>query len=160
MKIRSPALLLNRKPRRPPPRSHRRPARRPAEAGGAGAPPSPPAAPDPRPARPPPAGAPPPPAAPRTAGAPPHARGRGRQMLVGSLAAVGGVAAASALAGCAPPAAASGVRELDYWHLLSGGDGITMAGLVDKVNALDHGYEATQTVLAWGAPYYTKLAMA
>ena len=35
-----------------------------------------------------------------------------------------------------------------------------MAGLVDDVNALNHGYEATQTVLAWGAPYYTKLAMA
>ena len=35
-----------------------------------------------------------------------------------------------------------------------------MAGLVDDVNALDHGYEAIQTVLAWGAPYYTKLAMA
>ena len=83
-----------------------------------------------------------------------------RQMLIGSLAAVGGVAAASALAGCAPSASASGLHELAYWHLLSGGDGINMAGLVDKVNALDHGYEATQTVLAWGAPYYTKLAMA
>ena len=83
-----------------------------------------------------------------------------RQMLVGSLATVGGVAAASALAGCAPPAAASGLHELAYWHLLSGGDGINMAGLVDQVNALDNGYEATQTVLAWGAPYYTKLAMA
>ena len=83
-----------------------------------------------------------------------------RQMLMGSLAAVGGVAAASALAGCAPTASASGLSQLAYWHLLSGGDGITMAGLVDKVNALDHGYEATQTVLAWGAPYYTKLAMA
>lgn len=83
-----------------------------------------------------------------------------RQMLVGSLAAVGGVAAASTLAGCAPSASASGLHELAYWHLLSGGDGINMAGLVDQVNALDHGYEATQTVLAWGAPYYTKLAMA
>ncbi|WP_421743229.1 extracellular solute-binding protein [Cellulomonas sp.] len=83
-----------------------------------------------------------------------------RQMLIGSLAAAGGVAAASALAGCAPTASASGLSQLAYWHLLSGGDGINMAGLVDKVNALDHGYEATQTVLAWGAPYYTKLAMA
>ena len=35
-----------------------------------------------------------------------------------------------------------------------------MAGLVDEVNAVHHGYDATQTVLAWGAPYYTKLAMA
>ena len=75
-----------------------------------------------------------------------------RQMLLGSLAGIGGVVAASALAGCAPAASASGVRELAYWHLLSGGDGINMAGLVDEVNALGHGYEATQTVLAWGAP--------
>ncbi|MEZ0447113.1 extracellular solute-binding protein [Cellulomonas sp. ICMP 17802] len=84
-----------------------------------------------------------------------------RQMLLGSLAAVGGVAAAGALAGCTPASAASnGVNQLAFWHLLSGGDGINMAGLVDKVNGLHHGYEATQTVLAWGAPYYTKLAMA
>lgn len=84
-----------------------------------------------------------------------------RQMLLGSLAAIGGVAAAGALAGCASPtAAANGARELAFWHLLSGGDGINMAGLVEDVNALGHGYEATQTVLAWGAPYYTKLAMA
>lgn len=100
---------------------------------------------------------------PRTLAAPPPP-GQGitrRQMLVGSLAAVGGVAAIGSLAGCAPSAtAADGVRQLAFWHLLSGGDGINMAGLVDEVNALHHGYEATQTVLAWGAPYYTKLAMA
>lgn len=100
---------------------------------------------------------------PRTLAVPPPP-GQGltrRQMLVGSLAAVGGVAAIGSLAGCAPGAsAADGVRNLDYWHLLSGGDGINMAGLVDDVNALDHGYKAIQTVLAWGAPYYTKLAMA
>ena len=101
---------------------------------------------------------------PRTLAAPPPP-GQGitrRQMLVGSLAAVGGVAAIGSLAGCAPAnaSAADGVRQLAFWHLLSGGDGINMAGLVDEVNALHHGYEATQTVLAWGAPYYTKLAMA
>ncbi|WP_315093720.1 extracellular solute-binding protein [uncultured Cellulomonas sp.] len=94
------------------------------------------------------------------AAAPPGPGLTRRQMLLGSLAAVGGVAAASSLAGCAPAASASGARELAYWHLLSGGDGINMAGLVEDVNGLDHGYEATQTVLAWGAPYYTKLAMA
>ncbi|GEK20302.1 extracellular solute-binding protein [Cellulomonas xylanilytica] len=104
-------------------------------------------------------------ARPRTAAAgPPTSPGPGitrRQMLLGSLAAVGGVAAASSLAGCSPAtASAAGVNELAYWHLLSGGDGINMAGLVEDVNAMDHGYQATQTVLAWGAPYYTKLAMA
>jgi multiple sugar transport system substrate-binding protein len=35
-----------------------------------------------------------------------------------------------------------------------------MAGLVDAVNALNAGFRAKQTVLAWGPPYYTKLAMA
>ena len=83
-----------------------------------------------------------------------------RQMLLGSLAALGGVAVAGSLAGCSTAASASGVPELDYWHLLSGGDGVTMAGLVDAANAKHDGYHATQTVLAWGAPYYTKLAMA
>ena len=85
-----------------------------------------------------------------------------RQMLLGSLAAVGGGALVSSLAGCAPSsaAAASGVPELSYWHLLSGGDGVNMANLVTKVNGEHDGYHATQTVLAWGAPYYTKLAMA
>lgn len=83
-----------------------------------------------------------------------------REMLIGSLAAFGGVAAAGSLAGCSPTAAASGVPELAYWHLLSGGDGIIMAGLVEAANADGDDYHATQTVLAWGAPYYTKLAMA
>jgi multiple sugar transport system substrate-binding protein len=31
---------------------------------------------------------------------------------------------------------------------------------VDAVNGLNAGFHATQTVLAWGPPYYTKLAMA
>ncbi|KQR08362.1 extracellular solute-binding protein [Cellulomonas sp. Leaf334] len=99
--------------------------------------------------------------APPSAADPPGPGLTRRQMLIGSLAAVGGVAAIGSLAGCTPAnASADGVRQLAFWHLLSGGDGINMAGLVDDVNALDHGYEATQTVLAWGAPYYTKLAMA
>ncbi|WP_243738183.1 extracellular solute-binding protein [Cellulomonas shaoxiangyii] len=82
-------------------------------------------------------------------------------MLLGSLAAAGGVATIGALGGCSPATvAAGGARPLSYWHLLSGGDGVVMAGLVEEANASDNGYEATQTVLAWGAPYYTKLAMA
>ena len=65
------------------------------------------------------------------------------------------------LAGCAPERLGRGRRpRAAFWHLLSGGDGINMADLVDEVNAAHHGYEATQTVLAWGTPYYTKLAMA
>ncbi|ROS76495.1 extracellular solute-binding protein [Cellulomonas sp. PhB143] len=77
------------------------------------------------------------------------------------MAALGGVTIASALSGCASPTdTASGVEQLDFWHLLSGGDGVTMAGLVEKANAQGKDFDAKQTVLAWGAPYYTKLAMA
>ncbi|WP_432935490.1 extracellular solute-binding protein [Kribbella sp. CA-253562] len=78
-----------------------------------------------------------------------------RRLLSGAAALAGG----SVLSGCAPGARGS-TDELSYWHLMSGGDGIVMAGLVDAVNAMNAGFRAEQTVLAWGAPYYTKLAMA
>ena len=67
------------------------------------------------------------------------------------------------LAGCAPGATtASGatVEQLKFWHLLSGGDGVKMSALVDQANEQNPEFDATQTVLAWGTPYYTKLAMA
>lgn len=70
-------------------------------------------------------------------------------------------AGAVLLAGCAPgggPAATG--RTLQFWHLLSGGDGVTMSGLLDAVNAAQSDYTVHPTVLAWGTPYYTKLAMA
>ncbi|WP_020386105.1 extracellular solute-binding protein [Kribbella catacumbae] len=82
-----------------------------------------------------------------------------RRLLAGAAALAGG----GTLLGCAPSASRS-ADELSYWHLMSGGDGIVMAGLVDAVNASNAGsgagFKATQTVLAWGPPYYTKLAMA
>ena len=81
-----------------------------------------------------------------------------RQMLSGSLALLGGALAAPTLTGCSSSADASGT-PLKFWHPLSGGDGITMATMVEKVNA-DAGFDTRQTVLTWGTPYYTKLAMA
>lgn len=76
---------------------------------------------------------------------------------VGALgaAAIGG----PLLSGCAAPGAGAGQR-LDFWHLLSGGDGVKMSALVDAANAASDSYTVKPTVLAWGAPYYTKLAMA
>ncbi|TDD57795.1 extracellular solute-binding protein [Kribbella antibiotica] len=79
-----------------------------------------------------------------------------RRRLLGTAAAVAG---GGVLLGCAPGASRS-AADLSYWHLMTGGDGIVMAGLVDAVNAQHLGFSATQTVLAWGPPYYTKLAMA
>lgn len=77
------------------------------------------------------------------------------------LGAAGLTAGAALLAGCAPSsAAASGTRTLQFWHLLSGGDGVTMSGLLDGVNKAQTAYRVRPTVLAWGTPYYTKLAMA
>ncbi|QNE17263.1 extracellular solute-binding protein [Kribbella qitaiheensis] len=78
-----------------------------------------------------------------------------RRLLSGAAALAGG----GLLLGCAPGAGRS-AAEINYWHLMTGGDGIVMSGLVDAVNATNPGFHATQTVLAWGAPYYTKLAMA
>lgn len=78
-----------------------------------------------------------------------------RRLLSGAASLAGG----GLLLGCAPGSRDS-TDDLSYWHLMSGGDGIVMAGLVDSVNALNPGFRATQTVLAWGPPYYTKLAMA
>jgi multiple sugar transport system substrate-binding protein len=78
-----------------------------------------------------------------------------RRLLTGAAALAGG----GVLLGCAPGVGRS-ATEISYWHLMTGGDGIVMAGLVDAVNGLNAGFHATQTVLAWGQPYYTKLAMA
>ena len=74
-----------------------------------------------------------------------------RQLLLGGTA----LAGVAALAGCAGPGAAP--QTLQFWHLLSGGDGIRMSGLLDKVNSSQQQFRIHPTVLAWGAPYYTKL---
>ncbi|EWM16747.1 extracellular solute-binding protein [Kutzneria sp. 744] len=60
------------------------------------------------------------------------------------------------LAGAAlATAACSGPSGLGYWNLFSGGDGSRM---MDMVGAIDTRLDAV--TLAWGTPYYTKLAMA
>lgn len=85
-----------------------------------------------------------------------------RNVLLGGLAALGGVAAAGALTGCAPTASASasGRQSLEFWSLLGGGDGIRMTALIDEAVANSTTFDVGQTVLAWGPPYYTKLSMA
>ncbi|MDN3310095.1 extracellular solute-binding protein [Microbacterium oryzae] len=79
-----------------------------------------------------------------------------RQLLAGAAA----LAGTAFLAGCTPPGSARTPQELQFWHLLSGGDGVTMSGLLDTANAAQSDYRVRPTVLAWGSPYYTKLAMA
>ncbi|WP_033227660.1 extracellular solute-binding protein [Nesterenkonia sp. F] len=79
-----------------------------------------------------------------------------RQLLGG----VGALAGAGALAGCSPTGAPPGADTLQFWHLLSGGDGVTMQSLLDRINESQDDYFVRPTVLEWGTPYYTKLAMA
>ncbi|WP_448721234.1 extracellular solute-binding protein [Microbacterium natoriense] len=69
--------------------------------------------------------------------------------------------AAGLLTGCAPGSTpGTGPQTLQFWHLLSGGDGVTMSQLLQKVNDAQNAFRIRPTVLAWGTPYYTKLAMA
>lgn len=83
-----------------------------------------------------------------------------RQLLRTGAGAFGAAAIGTPLlASCAAPGA-GGREAIDFWHLLSGGDGIKMANLIDAANGESEVYDAKATVLAWGAPYYTKLAMA
>ena len=94
------------------------------------------------------------------AGARPTAWSR-RQLIVGGAAALGGAFLVGGLSGCAPQvASAGGIIDLKYWNLLSGGDGIRMTELVREAEETGDGFDVTATVLAWGQPYYTKLAMA
>lgn len=67
---------------------------------------------------------------------------------------------AGLLSGCSTAQGDSAAETLQFWHLLSGGDGVTMSGLLDQVNKAQDAYFARPTVLAWGTPYYTKLAIA
>jgi multiple sugar transport system substrate-binding protein len=81
-----------------------------------------------------------------------------RQLLAGS-AALGSLLAASGLTGCGGSANAA-VQDIAFWHLLSGGDGIKMQAMISRANEGNPGFTVHPTVLAWGPPYYTKLAMA
>jgi multiple sugar transport system substrate-binding protein len=82
-----------------------------------------------------------------------------RQLLAGT-AALGSVFAAAGLTGCGGTASAAAVRDIAFWHLLSGGDGIKMQAMISAANGANPGFKVHPTVLAWGPPYYTKLAMA
>ena len=82
-----------------------------------------------------------------------------RRALLRGVGGVGAAVGIAALAGCGSLSSAS-AEEISFWHLLSGLDGVTMSGLLDEYMATDGAADVTQTVLGWGAPYYTKLAMA
>ncbi|GAA3572348.1 extracellular solute-binding protein [Nonomuraea rosea] len=64
------------------------------------------------------------------------------------------------LAGCGTGPAGRSTQEISFWHLLTGGDGERMNQIVTKADADMPQARIKQVVLAWGPPYYTKLAMA
>ncbi|WP_432547688.1 extracellular solute-binding protein [Kineococcus sp. SYSU DK004] len=76
-----------------------------------------------------------------------------------------GLAAAGAgtvgLASCATPVVGTAAgTELAYWNFFTGGDGERMVDLVNAYRSEAPDVTVTDTTLMWGAPYYTKLAMA
>jgi multiple sugar transport system substrate-binding protein len=81
------------------------------------------------------------------------------------LAAGGGLTLAGALSACGSPVATSlsggqpSTADVIFWHLFGGGDGANMATMVQQYQkSSQRSVEAT--LLSWGNPYYTKLALA
>jgi len=68
-------------------------------------------------------------------------------------------------AGCGSPIASSligsqpATADVIYWHLFGGGDGENMSTMVGAVRKAT-GLRVEATLLSWGNPYYTKLALA
>lgn len=79
-----------------------------------------------------------------------------RTVLRGALGAAAGALGGSLLTGCGASADPATIR---FWHLLQGSDGGIMESMQNAAAAAA-GLRADATVLAWGYPYYTKLAMA
>lgn len=84
----------------------------------------------------------------------------------GFLSLAGAAGAAGALAGCSSPIASGligtdpNAGKLTYWNLFGGGDGTNMVKMEDGFRAANPAVPLAATVLAWGNPYYTKLALA
>src|SRR6201996_8207568 len=81
------------------------------------------------------------------------------------LAIGGGVALTGALSACASPMVTSitggqpDPADVIYWNLFGGGDGINMTRMVQTFQKTSR-LSVESTLLSWGNPYYTKLALA
>lgn len=74
-----------------------------------------------------------------------------------ALLAAGGLATAS----CAPyPAGSASSGAIRFWNLFSGGDGLRMTQMESDFARSHPDTTVNSVTLTWGAPYYTKLAMA
>src|SRR5947209_12470908 len=81
-----------------------------------------------------------------------------RKFLVNTaLATVGGLVTAS----CAQyPSGAASSGPIRFWNLFSGGDGLRMNEMESNFARRLPDITVNSVTLTWGAPYYTKLAMA
>ncbi|MEU2728800.1 extracellular solute-binding protein [Streptomyces griseoviridis] len=82
-----------------------------------------------------------------------------RRALTTALAAGAAVLGAGALSGCGAAQAADG-STVRLWDLFSGADGGLLNDMVRAAGPDMPGTGIERTVLEWGTPYYTKLAMA
>jgi multiple sugar transport system substrate-binding protein len=90
------------------------------------------------------------------AGKPVHRVSR-RRFLYGAGAALGGMLASS----CAPSLGLIGGKPtVIFWNLFGGGDGIRLGVMENKFRHEPSTPGLQSVTLAWGSPYYTKLAMA
>src|SRR5450631_1687241 len=82
-----------------------------------------------------------------------------RRFLESSIAlGVGSGAALMLLDACG--SAGSSSTGLTFWNLFGGGDGVRMVEMEDAYSKSHPNVQLESVTLAWGAPYYTKLAMA
>ncbi|GAA3236988.1 extracellular solute-binding protein [Nonomuraea helvata] len=80
-----------------------------------------------------------------------------RRLLLGGTLALAGAAAA----GCAiPMGLGSSQTRVKYWHFLGASDGIIMNKMVQAFAKDNPEIFVEENVLAWGEPFYTKIAMA
>ncbi|MFE9808683.1 extracellular solute-binding protein [Streptomyces sp. NPDC005548] len=82
-----------------------------------------------------------------------------RRVLTASLASAGALLAGGGLSGCGAALAADDTT-VRLWDLFSGADGGLFNTMVDAGKPDMPGTRIDRTVLEWGSPYYTKLAMA
>ncbi|MCQ4208041.1 extracellular solute-binding protein [Streptomyces longispororuber] len=82
-----------------------------------------------------------------------------RRALTAALGAGAAVLGAGALSGCGS-ALAAGDSTVRLWDLFSGADGGLLNDMVREARPDMPGTRIERTVLEWGTPYYTKLAMA
>ncbi len=81
-----------------------------------------------------------------------------RRFLYGAAAGLGGVA----LSSCSPSVGliGGGKQIVTFWNLFGGGDGARLGTMESKFRKGHPDLGLKSITLAWGAPYYTKLAMA